>query len=298
MVHNRYLDEVITYDKFRFLTGIHLRVGEIFRFRRELRTRAFDMVLVPSTVSTSFTSDALAWFSGAPVRVGAGSLSGVENPSGFFFNLPVDLDWSTDPHRHQTLRNLDLANGLVEPTDDLSHEMTLTPEEIAHASDFVTKLRENERPIVVLHPGAGKPPNRWPCERFVALAEHLMQVWEATILITVGPMDTDVKLLLGNTLSKKIHLIDNQAIRTVASILFFADLLVSNDTGIMHVGAAVGTPIGSLFGPTDPRQWAPLGDEFCYIRSENGDISNISLDVVMKAVAQSLERRDFLPYAH
>jgi len=74
----------------------------------------------------------------------------------------------------------------------------------------------------------------------------------------------------------------------VASILSAADLLVTNDTGIMHVGGAVGAPVLSLFGPTDPYQWAPIGPVHRFIRAEDGNIDTIPIDEVLKHAREML----------
>jgi ADP-heptose:LPS heptosyltransferase len=83
-------------------------------------------------------------------------------------------------------------------------------------------------------------------------------------------------------------LLRNQYIRSIASIIQNADLLISNDTGIMHVGAAVETPVLSLFGPTDPEQWAPTGVRNRSLRGEGGDISMIPTQAVLDAAREML----------
>ncbi len=104
---------MILYDKTRYLMQGRLHLLEFGRFVKELRARRFDLAVVPGTVSTSFTSDLLAYLSGAPVRVGVRSLEGRENAAAFLFNVPKDLDWRGDPRRHQTLRNADIMGGMV-----------------------------------------------------------------------------------------------------------------------------------------------------------------------------------------
>ena len=109
MLHNRHMDRIIDYDKRLFVGRWGLKVLPLLRYIRNLRAKQFDVVLVPSTVSFSATSSLLAFLSGAPWRIGVGSVDGKENRSAVFFNSPVRLDWRAEPHRHQTLRNLDVA---------------------------------------------------------------------------------------------------------------------------------------------------------------------------------------------
>jgi len=108
MLGNRYVDEVINFDKREF---VGKEGGSLFHFPgyvRRLRKKKFDIAVVPSTVSTSFTSDLLAFLSGAPIRIGAGSIQGIPNPSGFFFTHPRDLDWRGKKGYHQVRRNMDI----------------------------------------------------------------------------------------------------------------------------------------------------------------------------------------------
>ncbi|MBP1679501.1 MAG: opsX [Bacteroidetes bacterium] len=282
MRHHPCLDEVLTYDKTEFLLDGRLHPVRFVRYVRELRTLAFDLAVVPSTVSVSFSSDALAYLSGAPCRVGARSLGGAQNPSGFFFTIARDLHWEGERNRHQTLRNWDILAPWLDPPSSLSHEMGFTTAEKEAGSEFVTRTRGTKGLAIAYHPGAGKPPNRWPAERFAELANTLALEFDAMTYVTEGPMDEDEVRQMESGLHVPYQVIRHQPIRSVASILAQLDLVVSNDTGIMHVAAAAGTPVLSLFGPTDPRQWAPIGGQNRFIEAEGGRIETIPLGTVLE----------------
>ena len=285
MRNNRYVNEIINYDKREFLGRGLKGWRNLVRFVRELRGKKFELAIVPSTVSTSFTSDMLAYLSGAPVRMGVESLNGKENPSGFFYNVTTSLDWSGEPHRHQTLRNLDCAAPLQLSPSNLSHEMTFDERE----KEEVERLRrEKKQKIVVYHPGAGKVPNRWEAKRFAAVANTLAQELNVSTLITAGPMDDEPVAEMTSMLHIPFELVKGKTIREVAVILASADLVLSNDTGIMHVAAAVGVPVLSLFGPTDPDQWAPLGIQHRFIKGEKGNINTITVDEVVARAREML----------
>jgi ADP-heptose:LPS heptosyltransferase len=285
---NRYLNGTLLYDKQVFLKGGMIRPGRVIEFVRSLRHRGFDLVLVPATVSTSFTSDFLARLSGAPVRVGAASLDGKENPSSFFFNVQVPLDWRADPHRHQVLRNMDLvAQGEIRTTD-LSLEMTLTEEEREKGDRFLRTIRRERTLAIGYHPGAGKPPNRWPAERFAELINALGARTGAATIITSGPMDEEEISRIIPLLSVHAEVLRNQPIRHVAAVLRGLDLFITNDTGLMHVAGAVGIPVLSLFGPTDPRQWAPIGPRNRSIQTESHVIGDIQGSRVLSDALEML----------
>ena len=289
MKWSRFVDEVVNFDKREFMGK---EGGSLLRFpgyALGMRKRGFDVAVVPSTVSASFTSDLLAFLSGAPIRVGAGSIQGVPNHSRFLFTHTRELDWRGRNEYHQVLRNMDIWPGEIdEGKRDLSIEITLREDELEEGKSFMTSLSHGAPHVIVYHPGAGKIPNRWPAERFARLADALSV--SAFTVITSGPMDEGPVGAMVKALHTPYELIANQPIRAVASAIHYADLLVSNDTGIMHVGAAVGTPVLSLFGPTEPGEWAPTGDRHRYIRGRGNDIANIPFEEVLETARTMLRR--------
>jgi ADP-heptose:LPS heptosyltransferase len=289
MLHSRFLDEVILYEKREYLENGRLHPKNLLRFIRSL-WGAFDMVVVPGTVSTSFTSDLLAFCTRARVRIGVESLDGRDNPSAFLYNAPVALDWHTSPHRHQTLRNLDILAPIKVRVDDLSHEITLTDEEVLKGKRETDRMRAGRRYLFGFHPGAGKPQNRWPSEKFVQIIASLGQGYNCTQFITAGPMDADVLKSILIEVNQKIEVVENKSIREIASIIKQVDLFISNDTGILHVAAGVGVPLIGLFGPTDPLQWAPMGHRIRYIQGEGGIIDAIGVDDVLRIASEVLQK--------
>ena len=291
MLHSRYLDSVLLYDKSELLYKGRIRLKALTELVKSLWGK-FDMAIVPGTVSTSFTSDLLAFLTRAHVRIGVASLNGRENPASFLFNVPVPLDWRGDPHRHQTLRNLDLMASYGLTTSDLRHEITLTEMECEGGQKKAARIRSGKRLLFGFHPGAGKPPNRWPTERFVELINLLLVRYDAAAFVTAGPMDEEVIDILLNTAKQSIELVENQSIRTVASIIKEANLYVSNDTGLLHVAAGIGAPLVGLFGPTDLLQWAPRGENIRSIQGKGGSIAEIEVEQVFRCANELLEKAD------
>ena len=288
MANNRYVDDIIKFDKSEFTGRIGWKLYRFPGYALQLRKRGFDIVLVPSTVSTSFTSDLLAYLSGARIRIGAGSIDGKDNPSSFFFTHPRELDWRNTLASHQVQRNMDIWPNPLSRSVDPSLEMTLTKEELIDGKSFIDSVLSGFKRVIIYHPGAGKLLNRWPARAFAAVAAELAAIEDAATIVTSGPMDEEPVNEMRSTLQAPVHLVSNQPIRRVASILRFADLVVSNDTGIMHVAAAVGTPVLSLFGPTDPAQWAPLGSRHRYLLGKGGDIRAIPIRSVVECAREML----------
>jgi heptosyltransferase-2 len=282
MLHHRCVDETLLFDK-SFMTACGLpQPGAIAAFRRALRGARPDWAIVPSTVSTSFTSDMIAWMSGARVRTGCSTLDGRPSPSAFLLTHRVDLDWRASPGRHQAQRTLDIVEGLVSPPVDLASEITLTMEERESGRRLVNREGPGGGAMIAFHPGAGKPPNRWPAERFAGLAELLVSEYGARAFVTAGPMDDEPVARMQEGMHVPCTIVRRKPIREVAALLSWMDLVISNDTGIMHVAAAVGVPVLSLFGPTEPAQWAPTGARHRVLRGEAGNIDALSLEQVLR----------------
>ena len=284
MMHHPALDETILFDKRQFLAGGRLHPLRLIRFVRSLRARTFDLVLVPATVSMSATSDFLAYATGARWRLGVGSLEGVENPSAFFYTEGVVLSWTGKGPVHQTIRNMDVARSLSLPDPGQALNLELTEEEKASAARKWPN--RGGRRMMAFHVGAGKVPNRWPADRFANIIDAVVGNLGYDAILICGPMDGGPVEAVSSALHVDVQRVVNESIRAVASCLSRVDLLVSNDTGIMHVGAAVGIPVLSLFGPTDPEQWAPVGPRHRCIKSRTSDIADITAEEVLKHITE------------
>jgi heptosyltransferase II len=116
-------------------------------------------------------------------------------------------------------------------------------------------LTAESRPAVALAPGAVGPSKRWPAGAYAALARRLLAEGFAVWVIG-GPAEKSVAhTIVGDTGARDFTGTDlRQAILALAA----ARVAVSNDSGLLHVAAALGTPAIGIFGPTSPWHWAPL----------------------------------------
>ncbi len=128
--------------------------------------------------------------------------------------------------------------------------------------DLLAQLGRDERkPLVVLEPGASYGPAKcWPAERFGQLAANLMAA--GFDVATVGtddtkPLEDDVAKAAGLGLLRTAGRTPDLSV--LIGLLAEARLVVSNDTGPMHLAAAVGAPVLALFGATDPVVSSPIG---------------------------------------
>lgn len=274
---NRYFDRLLLYDKSSPKT--------IAKFLKELRSRKYEIGIVPSTVSFSHTSHLINFISGAAARTGVRSADKRFNKYEYLLNIKGDFNW--EPGKlHQIYRNLEIGEligcGLNE-NQLRDTELELTGEEIKFAEEFFKTNFDSKKPTIGFHPGAGKPPNRWSVENFSALISGLYFENGVNILITSGPMDTDVIKTLKKSLNEKnIKFInaDDISLRYDAAVISKLDLYITNDTGPMHIANYLHIPLIALFGPTRGFEWGPVFEHQEYIQSPSENINDISAETV------------------
>ncbi len=257
------------------------------RLWRQLRA-GWNLAVVLNTVSHSLTSDLLAALSCAPFVLGPDQRVFSGPSDNFFYTLRSPVEESP---RHQTDRNLDIVRYVGVDTNDHSEVMGLDPSECTvPAEELRRQLDGTGRPLIAIHPGAGKLDNRWPVERFARLAELLHEKLGAHILVLWGPDEHHLGEELCRALSFNPLTVAPGNLRRLAAIFTQCDLLVCNDTGIMHVAAASGVPLVALFGPTDPRQWKPAGEWFVAVIGSTQTMDGIAVESVYPAVVSLLQR--------
>lgn len=114
-----------------------------------------------------------------------------------------------------------------------------------------------DRPVVAFAPGAVGPAKRWPSDYFGAvardLAAHGFAVW-----VLGGPGEMALAGEIAAIGGTAVHDLTGPDLRNAILALATADVALSNDSGLLHVAAALGTPTIGIFGPTSPWHWAPL----------------------------------------
>jgi heptosyltransferase II len=145
----------------------------------------------------------------------------------------------------------------------------LTPEEAGQGARFLEEYRLPGRgPWVGLSPGAAYgPAKRWPADRFAALGRQLQQDLEARLVLLGGQAERGVAEEVKEELPHPVvDLVGRTELREALGILSRLQLLVTNDSGLMHAAAALGVPVVALFGSTDPGATGPFTDRATVIR--------------------------------
>ena len=118
-------------------------------------------------------------------------------------------------------------------------------------------LASDGRPVVALAPGAVGPSKRWPTAYYADLAQRLAAEG-AWVWVIGGPGEKEIAAQIVRTHQGGIRDLTGPDLRNAILALAAANAAVSNDSGLLHVAAALGTPAVGIFGPTSPWHWAPL----------------------------------------
>jgi lipopolysaccharide heptosyltransferase II len=162
---------------------------------------------------------------------------------------------------HQLHEYLHLAAALGANPQPLPPQLVVTPGEI-EAAKKKFGLGEIRRPIFGLNAGAEYgPAKRWPVERFIAAAREIQQRTNCVWLVFGGKGDlavaNQIESGIQNSKFKTINLAGQTSLRELMSLLKLCRVLLTNDTGPMHVAAALGTPVVVPFGSTSPELTGP-----------------------------------------
>jgi heptosyltransferase-2 len=124
------------------------------------------------------------------------------------------------------------------------------------------------QPAIALHLGSQDLEfRRWPLDRFVQFAERIrsLELEPSIVLTGTAPERPLIRAFIDQYSGHAVDASESGSLAKTAALLRRCNLLVSNDTGIMHLAAAMGTPTVGLFGPNSPRYWAPIGSRATYV---------------------------------
>ncbi|HMG04384.1 MAG TPA: glycosyltransferase family 9 protein [Chthoniobacterales bacterium] len=139
--------------------------------------------------------------------------------------------------------------------------------------------------IVVLHPGSGSETKSWPIEKWEKLGEHLVATNCKVIVVSGEAEEGRIRLLKAAWKEKPIQFAESLPLPQLAALVESATF-IGHDSGISHIAAAVGARCILLFGPTDPRVWAPANENVSVIRAPNGNLDLLAVNEVISAITR------------
>ncbi len=244
-----HIDDIIPFDRNRAAAPkVHAEATR--RLVTDLRARRYDLAV---DLQGLFRSGWLALRCGAARRVGFGY---AREGAGVFYNDKVAARAGS---RNAAERYLDVAEHLGCDRSSASANITTTSQDERTVDSLLSPL--NGRPFVLLLPGTNWPTKRWPASKFASLAQEL-QTAKDVDMVVAGASDAAEAA----TRISGLNLVDQTSVRELAVLMRRSSLVVANDSGPMHLAAALKRPLVALFGPTDPRLTGPHGSAGSVVR--------------------------------
>jgi len=227
--------------------------GGALELAKQIRARKFDAVL---DLQGAFKSAPIVALSGAKHRIVS---SRGEPIAKRFANVIVPMP---SPPPHASEQYLRVAMALDISADaERKLQMPLSQKERDFATEFLAQNGfDPSKKLIGLNLGAARPIKMWPAEKFADLGNIAHQNDVQTILFG-GPTEVEIAQKVNDAMTQKpIFAAGKTSLKQLGALIERCNLMVSGDTGPMHISAGVGTPILALFGPTDPFRTGPVGN--------------------------------------
>ncbi len=244
---NPYLNRIITFDD-KIVYEKNWR--EVKKLAEEIKKEHFDLAFVSDK---SYHWGILAYLMGIKFRIGFDRFG-----EGFAYNLSVPYDGS----KYEVDYNLELAELVGADTGDKQMEIPLSEAEEDFATAFFRKNKLKGRTIGIIAGGAKNPGQtmslkRWPLENYIKLIRQLDNEGYSILLLD-GPGDRDVlEKIISEIKSSRVVDTSRYKLKEVIALMKRCDLVITHDTGPLHMAAATGTKVIALFGPTPAHRFAP-----------------------------------------
>jgi lipopolysaccharide heptosyltransferase I len=245
------IDDVILFQRKRWGQGWHSAsaLRDLINFVKELRRRRFDLVI---DLQGLFRSGWIAAASGATRRIG---FSNAREFGPLFYTELVDCSWE---HDHAVERYLKVASAMGCGDGPVEFHFAVDDEDRQKIAEMIPPAM----PYAVLMPGTNWETKRWPIERFAGLVKPLKDRFGLETVVAGASVDAE----LGRAIPAKFNLVAKTTLRQIVALLENARLVIGNDTGPMHMAAALGVPLVAPYGPTDPARTGPFGRDDSVIR--------------------------------
>lgn len=256
---NPYIDEIIINDE----AGVHRGLWGRLKLINELRGRKFDLAVF---FHRSFSRAAVVYLAGVTQRIGYDTWK-----RHFLLTQPLAMAKKDSLHR------VDHYLRIVEPLGcDISrrrYDFFVSQSDIDFARRFLRDEGINDKDFLVcLNPGGNWPPKRWPKESFSLLADRLIREYKFKIIFSGSQNDCRlVNEIIGNMREKAIIAAGKATLKQSAALFQRMNLVISADSGPLHIAASMGVEVIALFGPTSKEITGPIGKGRITVIQRPGD---------------------------
>lgn len=210
---------------------------------------------------------------------------------------------------HNTQFNLDAIEAIEVEIQDRNVYFHFTPSDERYIDQFLDRSSLKGRILVALNTGGGWYTKRWSLERFAELGDRIVGEFGVTVILPWGPGQIEEAKQVATLMSHTAVLPPATTLPQLGALLKRTSLVVSNDSGPMHIAAAVGTPVLGIYGPTNPVLQGPYGRQHAIVRKESLEclgcnltscpighpcMKELSVDAVFEAVRDIIRKNRIL----
>lgn len=287
-----YADDTLDVDRVALRDGSKLlSIAKIFKLVGQVRRAGFDFVIDLHSLSET---NLLGFLSGAPHRLYSRRPGrSIDFLANFQPRPPAEAK-----EKHIVDRYLDVLKPLGVERPARTPQLKTNPAADVSVETLLKKVKAQSGALLIgIFPGAGHEGRRWPLERFADLADHLIRNNRVRVIVFAGPEETALIPQMKSLFPDATIFFDGLTIQQLASAQARLTLFISNDTGPMHIAAAVGTPVIALLDRPTPHGFIPIGDLHRIICGTT--INHITVDEVYKAAHEllAISRTDKLFYS-
>ncbi|HEY3762836.1 MAG TPA: lipopolysaccharide heptosyltransferase II [Verrucomicrobiae bacterium] len=238
---------IVRFERKRWATFRHW--PEIILSIHWMRKQKFDLVIDLQSLARS---GAFSWLAGGKFLVG---LDDAREGARGYYDVAVSRK---SFHTHAADWYLDVVRALDVP---VHNNFTWLPERADVAADVKSKWDTNKKKWILFHPGARWENKRWPVGYFIELLQLLANKFPEAQFAVLGAAGDKAngEVIRRGAPERCLNLCGATSLPEMIEWIRLCDLMVSNDSGPMHVAAALGKPLVALFGPTEPRRTGPYG---------------------------------------
>jgi len=274
--------------------NIKATIADIRLFVRTLRDRKYDLVI---DFHGLFKSSMIVLLSGGKRKMGYDSM---QEFSGLFLTerIPEDME------KHAVDRYLDFIRYLGADADNPEFNITVTEENKTRIESLLKAADVDiNGPFVAVNPVAFWDTKLWEDDRFAGLCDRIIKELKCRVVFTGGKGQGGIERIQSMMVSLSVNMEGQTTLRDLAYLYSLSRLLITTDSGPMHIAAAMNTPTVALFGPTDPSRTGPYGNGHTIVRKEmpcspcflkkcdtKRCMEEIGVDEVFEAVKESINR--------
>jgi len=263
------LDRIIVSKRKTWLKGLAGRscvknFREVCSFIKELRDTRYDLIL---DFQALLKSGVLIGLARGGRKIGFDKGMEHQEHSYIFLNeriKPVDMEV------HALIRGMMLLEPLGIQSREAVFNVPISDRDRDSADDLLMQHGiKAPKPLVAINPMAKWETKLWDNLKFANLADRLIKQANADVIFTGSREDNEaIEDIISNMKTRAANLAGKTDLKTLAALYEKTSIVVSTDTGPMHLAAAVGTPVVALFGPTAPWRTGPFGDDHQIVRAD------------------------------